>query len=143
MRKRKHKFELRRRVEIDHELMESEVFRSLGSKAMWVLLRFHQKRRWETWKHQGRKMRSFVDNGLTFPYSEAAHFGISASGFHNIISTLYERGFIDIEHQGGGVGRDLSLYKLIDLWKQWPNIERKKERVLQHGLDVRSHMDEN
>jgi hypothetical protein len=119
-------------------MFESEAYRSLSGRAMWVLQRFLQKRRWEIMKRSGQKYKIFVNDDLEFTYSEAIHFQISRSRFHEIIRVLYERGFIEIEHQGGGVGRDPSKYKLIDDWRYWPDITRKKERVLQAGLDVRS-----
>jgi hypothetical protein len=139
--KKKPKFSLKRKVWIDPEMMESEVYRSLSSKAMWVLQRFHQKCTWSDIKVGGRKQRVYENGGLSFTYTEANHFGISTAQFHRILKNLVEKGFIDPEHRGGGLGRDYSRYGLSERWRKWgtPEFERKAmERVLQAGLDVQS-----
>jgi len=139
--KKKRKFRLKRKVWIDPDMMESEVYRSLSSKAMWVLQRFHQKLTWSDVKIGGQKKRVYNNGGLSFTYSEANHFGISTAQFHRILKVLVEKGFTDPEHRGGGLGRDYSLYKLSKRWMKWgtPEFENKTlERVLQSGLDVQS-----
>jgi len=53
-----------------------------------------------------------------------------------------EVGFLDVDHQGGFYGRDYSRYRLSARWRDYgtPDFRvRKKERVLQPGLDVQSH----
>lgn len=139
--KKKRKFRLKRSVLIGPDMMESEAYRSLSSKAMWVLQRFLQKRTWSDVKFRGRKQRVYENGGLSFTYSEAQHFGISTAQFHRILKVLVERGFIDVEHRGGGLGRDYSRYKLSERWQKWgtPEFEDATlERVLQSGLDVQS-----
>jgi len=142
MKRKKKKFRLNRKVWIEPRMMESEVFRSLSSKAMWVLLRFRQKITWEDTKTSSRrKVRIYHDEGLIFTYSEADEFGISRAQFHRILKLLVAKGFIDVQHQGGCYGRDYSRYKLVDRWKKYgtPEFEEKtKKRVLQAGLDVQS-----
>jgi len=141
MKSKKKKFHLKRKVWIDPEMMESEVYRSLSSKAMWALQRFHQKRTWSDVKIRGRKKKVYENGGLSFTYSEANHFGVSTAQFHRILKTLVEKGFIDVEHRGGGLGRDYSRYKLSERWRKWgkPEFEKRTmERVLQSGLDVQS-----
>jgi hypothetical protein len=141
MRSRKKNFHLKRKVWIDPDMMESEVYRSLSSKAMWALQRFIQKCSWSKVKVGGRKQTVYENGGLSFPYSEANHFGISTAQFHRILKTLVEKGFIDVEHRGGGLGRDYSRYKLSERWRKWgtPEFEDETlERVLQSGLDVQS-----
>ena len=52
-----------------------------------------------------------------------------------------ELGFIDVEHQGGGLARDYSLYALSERWRDYGTVnfeEVTKKRVLQPGLDVQS-----
>ena len=141
MKRRKKKYQLKRKVWISPEMMESEVYRSLSSKAMWVLQRFHQKRTWSDAKVGGRKQRVYDNGGLSITYSEANHFGISTAQFHRILKILVEKGFIDTEYRGGGFGRDYSRYGLSERWLKWgtPEFEAKTlERVLQAGLDVQS-----
>ena len=143
MKNRRKKYSLKRKVWIEPEMMESKVFRSLSSKMMWVLLRFLQKITWEKRKMSGSatKLNIYEKGGLVFTYDEAIQFGISKSRFHIIIKELVEKGFIDIEHQGGCYGRDYSRYKLSERWHKWGTAEFEKvtkQRVLQSGLDVQS-----
>jgi len=136
------KFRLKRKVWIEPDMMESEAFRSLSAKAMWVLLRFYQKRTWEKGKTSSRhKVTIYQNDGLVFTYAEALAFGISRAQFHRIIIDLVEKGFIEVQYQGGGVGRDYSRYGLSDGWKKYGTPEFKKgtkRRVLQQGLDVQT-----
>jgi hypothetical protein len=143
MKNRRKKYSLKRKAWIEPEMMESEVYRSLSGKAMWVVQRFHQKMNWEKKKMpgSGTKLNFYEKGGLVFTYDEAFHFGISRSRFHTIIKKLVEKGFIEVEHQGGGRGRDYSRYRLSDRWRKWgtPEFEEvTKKRVLQAGLDVQS-----
>ena len=101
---KKKRKKLKRKAWIEPEMMESEVFRSLSGTAMWILLRFNQKREWNDTKIAGRKTRVYQEGGLTFPYSEAEAFGISNATFYRAIKTLVERGFLDVEHRGGTFG---------------------------------------
>jgi hypothetical protein len=139
----KGKWHLNRKVWLEPDMMESAAYRSLTKTAMWVLQRLLQKREWAdvpTGRNR-RKCRVYEHNGLAFTYAEAQHFGIGVKGFWQALKTLYERGFIDIEHQGGAFGRDFSRYKLIDAWRTWNTPEwkpRTKKRVLQQGLDVQT-----
>jgi len=143
MKNRRKKYSLKSKVWIEPEMMESEVYRSLSGKAMWVVQRFHQKMPWEERKVPGssRKERIYLKDNLAFTYDEAIHFGISRSRFHTIIKELVAKGFIDIDYQGGCYGRDYSRYRLSDRWRRWGTPEFKKvtkKRVLQAGLDVQS-----
>jgi len=113
---------------------------SLSAKAMWVLQRFMQKRKWT--KTGGRKKQILYDNtGLCFTYAEAKYFNISTSQFHTILKHLIEVGFLDVEHQGGAYGRDYSRYRLSDRWRNYGTSLFKrveKQRRLPPGHDVRS-----
>ncbi len=135
------KYEIRRNVWLDHEMMCSKLFRLLSAKTAWVLLRFLQKRKW-SYTDKRKRNRIYDDKGIVFTYAEANHFGISTSQFHTIIKKLVELGFIDVYHQGGAYGRDYSQYSISDRWRKYGTPEFKeiiKKRVLQGGLDVRSH----
>jgi response regulator of citrate/malate metabolism len=141
MKSRKKKFHLKRKAWVESDMMESEVYRSLSSKAMWALQRFYQKRTWSDVKIRGRKKRVYENGGLSFTYTEAKYYGISKAQFHRILKILVEKGFIDVEYRGGGLGRDYSRYALSERWRKWGTPEFKKrimERVLQAGMDVQS-----
>jgi hypothetical protein len=135
------KFEIKVDVWLEHEMLYSKPFRLLSAKTAWVLLRFLQKRKWH---HKGKRNRKpvFNNEGIAFPYAEANHFGISTSTFHTSIKRLVEMGFIDVDHQGGAYGHDYSRFNISDRWRKYGTPEFKeviKKRVLQGGLDVRSH----
>jgi DNA-binding PadR family transcriptional regulator len=110
-----------------------------------VLIRFYQKRTWAAIpRGRNRKKEIVFDNtGLSFTYTEAEALGIGESTFYRAIKRLVELGFIDIEYQGGGLGRDYSRYALSERWRDYgtPSFkEVKKRRVLQPGLDVNSRI---
>lgn len=136
----KKRYLIRREAWIEPDMFYSEAFKGLSSKAMWVLLRFRQKRTWL--KVKGKKKKPVYNNkGIAFTYDEAVYFSISQSQFHTIIKKLVEVGFIDVDHQGGFFGRDVSKYNLSDRWRDFgkPTFKKvEKKRVLQAGLDVRS-----
>jgi len=136
----RNKFQLRRDVYISWEILESEAFKTLSATGIRVLLRFLQKRTWVKVK----KKRIFDNGGLVFTYAEAQVLGISTSQFHTVLKKLYEVGFIDIEHQGGGLARDYSRYAFSERWKDYGTDAFKfveKKRVLWGGFDVRARME--
>ena len=136
---RKPKFQLRRDVYIEWELLESKAFQELSATGIRVLLRFLQKRKWAKIK----KRRIFENGGLVFTYSESAEMGIRNTAFYESVLRLIEVGFIDLDHQGGCYSRDFSMYSLSERWRNFgtENFQRvEKRRSLRCGEDVRSHM---
>lgn len=139
----KRKYNLNVEIRIDNKLFTSIPFGMLSGTAMWVMLRFLQKRKWHYEGRGSKKTTVYHNSQLVFTYDEAIFFGISQSQFHVIIKKLVELGFIDVEHQGGCYGRDFSRYTLSERWKDYGKtsfIKVEKKRVLQPGLDVRSRM---
>ena len=135
----KSKHRIRRDVYVSWEILESEAIKKLSATAIRVLLRFLQKRTWITM----RKKTIYENGGLVFTYTEAAEIGISRSMFNNVLHKLIEVGFIDMEHQGGGLGRDYSRYAISDRWEKYGTDDFKateKKRVLWPGHDVRARM---
>lgn len=136
----KDKYRIRRDVYVTWALLESEAFKTLSATGIRVLLRFFQKRTWA----KTRKKKVIYDNGgLAFTYAEAKELGISTSQFHTVLNKLHEVGFIDIEHQGGGLARDYSRYAISDRWTDYGTDSFKsvkKHRVLWTGHDVRANM---
>ena len=142
---KKRKFKLKRKAWVEPKMMESEAFRSLSGKAMWILLRFIQKQTWGHMKHGVRNIRVYENRGLSFTYTEANYFGISDATFYRSIKTLVEKGFLDPEHRGGslGQGRDYSRFKLSDRWSNWgTHAFQYKDfpRLMPRGLDVKSRL---
>jgi hypothetical protein len=133
----KNKYTLKRDIFLEWEMLDSEVFKKLSGKTKNVLLRFLQKR---IWIGKGKK-KKYINSGLAFTYSEAMALGVSTSQFHTIIKKLFEIGFIDIEHQGGGLARDYSRYALSERWHDYgtPKFKKlEKKKTLWPGNDVHS-----
>lgn len=119
----KKKIRLKRKALVEGELLESEAFRLLSKNAMWVLLRFLQKRQWTNMK-RGRENNRIYENGnLVFTYTEAAAYGLSGATFYRSIKSLVDYGFLDVEHRGGTFGhgeiKDFTRFKLVNRWKKW------------------------
>ena len=136
---RKPKFQLRRDVYVEWELLESKAFQELSATGVRVLLRFLQKRKWTKMRR-----RIIYENGdLVFTYAEATYMRIKNTTFYESVKRLIEVGFIDLDHQGGCYGQDYSRYSFSERWRNYgsENFQKvEKRRSLQHGLDVRSHM---
>jgi hypothetical protein len=137
MESKKKRFTLKRNIYLAWEIMDSDAFKTLSAKAVQALLRFLQKRAWSG----NKKKIVYHNSGLAFTYAEAAELGISTSQFHTIIKKLLEVGFIDIEHQGGGLARDYSRYAVSERWRDYGSekFERiEKNKTLWPGNDVHS-----
>lgn len=143
---KKKKFLLRRDAYLSWEILDSDAFKKLSAKGIQALLRFSQKRTWTDTKVNRKKKRVYNGKNLSFTYAEAQELGISTSQFHVILKKLIEVGFIDMEHQGGGLARDYSRFTLSERWRDYGKPDFKKvikKRVLQPGLDVRSWQKKN
>jgi len=142
----KKKFILKRNIYLPWEIPDSDAFKELSAKGIQVLLRFLQKRTWANLKVKKKKKIIYDNNGLSFTYAEAQELGISKSQFLEILKRLIELGFIDMEHQGGGLARDYSRFALSERYRDYGKPDFKKvvkKRVLQPGLDVRSRQKKN
>jgi hypothetical protein len=136
------KFRLKRDIYVPWELLESPAFWKLSGTAVRVLLRFMQKRIWAERKRRRKGRRpDFVNGGIAFTYTEATAFGISESNFLDVVKKLVRLGFVDVEHQGGGLQRDYSRYAISERWRDYGTekfVLVEKKRSLQAGMDVRS-----
>jgi hypothetical protein len=136
---RKQKYQIRRDVFIEWEILESEAFQKLSATGIKILLRFLQKRKWA----KVRKRTIYENGGLVFTYAEAADLRIRNTAFYEAVRSLVNVGFIDIEHQGGCYGKDYSRYSLSERWRDFGTDKFQKvekQRSLQRGHDIRSHM---
>lgn len=134
------KYKNGRYVMLPPELIESELFRKLSAKEIWVLIRFYQKIERQPSKGRTAKLRinEILNNGqIKFPYSEAVHFGVSRTTFSKIIEKFVKLGFIDIAEQGGHYGQTPTKFSILDRWRVYGTSdfkEVKKKRVLQRGV---------
>jgi hypothetical protein len=133
------KYQIRRDVFVEWEILESAAFQTLSKTGIRVLLRFLQKRKWAKIK----KKTIYENGGLVFTYPESAGMGIGNTAFYESVKRLIGVGFLDIDHQGGCFGKDYSRYSVSERWRDFgtENFRRvEKRRSLQRGMDVRNNM---
>jgi hypothetical protein len=120
---------------VERELYESKAFLVLKGVTPQVLILFLGKRWFEKVGRKGKEKRFCTNcSELVFTYIEAEkEHGITKSRFSRAIDDLLAKGFITIEHKGGGYQKDKSVYALSDQWRFWrPGTvfeERKRESV--------------
>lgn len=121
-------YAIRKKAVLDAELIYSDAFASLTKSSIRVLIRFLQKRDFHREGRGNSTKIVYHADPMVFTYHEAKCYGISRSSFHKAIGELYEKGFIEIVHQGGSIGngKDWSRYKLIEDWKKYGTPEFKK-----------------
>ena len=104
----------------------------LTKTAVIVLLLFLKKRQLKDMGRQGKVRWVIVNNGkIVFPYCEAKKkYGIPATTFARAIDQLIEFGFIDINHHGGGMAKDMTTYYISDRWRDYrtPDFKEKSRR---------------
>jgi hypothetical protein len=136
---------IKSKIWIDPEMYASDPFITLSASALRTLLRCLQKRKWE--RKRGKIV--YVNEGFTFPYTEAARLKIGTTQHWKNMRQLVELGFIDVVHQGGWYQKherekDYSVYRLSDRWKQYgtKEFERiEKAKALPPDFYVRANMD--
>ena len=115
-------------IVIDRPLISSQPFMKLSGIAPQVLFLFLARRQVQKLGRKGKEKNVIVNNGeIVFPYSEALNkFGITHPRFARALSRLIEFGFIDINHSGGGMVKDITTYYISDRWKSYGTQEFKK-----------------
>ena len=72
------------------------------------------------------------NNGeIVFSYPEAVtKFQLSRPAFSRALTALIEYGFIDINHHGGGMFKDMTSYYISDRWRDYgtPAFKEKSRR---------------
>jgi hypothetical protein len=114
------------KIYIQREMLNSDVYRSLGRCAMLIYQDFLAKRIMKRINRNRKKTWVIENNGeIIYPYADAEEKGFSKDQFRNAIDELQTKGFIDIKHMGKG-GRkpakgtgDVSKYWIDDRWKQY------------------------
>ena len=104
---------------IPKRMHRSPAFRELTASSILVLLEFLSRRQMVKIGRRGRWVTK--NNGeIVLTYAETtAKFGIARSTFRNSIDQLVKLGFIDIDHHGGGLMKDCSLYGISDRWRDY------------------------
>ena len=125
-------------IVIDRTLIVSQAYMRLSGIAPQVLLMFLARRRVGTLGRKGKEKKVIFNNGqIVFSYSEALkRFGITPPRFARALSQLIKFGFIDINHVGGGMVKDISTYYISDRWENYgtQEFEEKKRPKDTRGL---------
>jgi hypothetical protein len=143
------KYKIRNKILIEPDMFYSEAFNCLSASAIKTLMRFLQKRKWETKKNRGKKQTIYSDVGFIFPYSEATALKIAGDTQHwKNLKKLIEAGFLDLVHQGGWYQKherekDYSVYKISERWRKYGTPEFvtvEKPKVLREQFHIRENM---
>jgi hypothetical protein len=123
---------------VERELFESKAFLALKGAAPQVLVLFLGKRWFEKIGRKGKEKRVCTNcSELVFTYIEAEKkYKVTKSRFSRAIDDLLAKGFISVEHKGGGYQKDKSVYALSDQWRIWEPgevIEKRKKENVQRG----------
>jgi hypothetical protein len=113
---------------VERDLFESPAFFALGGVASQMLIYMLGKREFK----QTNKSRICVnDKELKLSYIELEKLGITQPRATRGFDELLAKGFIKIEHHGGGCQKDQSIYSLSNQYLLW-----KKEKVFSVRPDV-------
>ncbi|MBT6296799.1 MAG: hypothetical protein HOJ14_09600 [Nitrospina sp.] len=116
-------------VLIERELLNSSAFIELPKTASKVFLWFLARRQFVGYKVKGSKEWSNYNNGeIVFSYPEAeTKFKLSRPRFSRALTALIEYGFIDINHHGGGMIKDMTTYYISDRWRDYGTLDFKEK----------------
>lgn len=108
-------------VVVDRKILESVAFRELDGKAAKVLMWFLAKRQFVRMKGNKRQEWVQINNGeIIFTYNEALEqHKMSGQVFSRLIEDLLNKGFIDIEIPGIGVGKASTKYAISKRWEKY------------------------
>ena len=121
-------------VLIQRQLLNSLAFIELPGTASKVLLWFKARRKYVDHKVKGSKQWTNYNNGeIVFSYAEAINkdkFKLTRPRFRRAIDNLIKFGFIDINHHGGGMAKDMTTYYISDRWRDYgtPDFKEKSRR---------------
>ena len=127
-------------VYIERPLIGSLAFKELPGTASKVLLWFKARRKYRSDKVKGSKQWTNYNNGeIVFSYAEAINkdkFKLTRPRFRRAIDNLIKFGFIDINHHGGGMAKDMTTYYISDRWTDYgtPDFKEKSRRKDTRGL---------
>ena len=103
----------------------------LPGTASKVLFWFLTRRQYVSGKVKGSKEWTNYNNGeIVFSYAEAINkdkFKLTRPRFRRAIDNLIKFGFIDINHHGGGMIKDMTTYYISDRWRDYGTPEFKKQ----------------
>ena len=117
-------------------LIQSKAYLALSGTASKVLLWFMCRRQLSKVGHTGKEKWVIHNNGeIYFTYSEAQNkYKLTRPRFQRAIDDLIDKGFIEINHHGGGMMKDASTYSIIEKWR---NYGTEKFQITPRNKDTR------
>jgi hypothetical protein len=101
----------------------SSAFHKLNGRAMGVLFLFLYRRQFAKLSKFRRRDWVHKNNGeIVFSYAEAIDedkFKFTRPKFRRALDNLIKFGFIDINHHGGGMAKDMTTYYISDRWRDY------------------------
>lgn len=118
-------------VVFERQLLNSLAFIKLPGTASKVLFWFLARRQFVSLKVKGSKEWTNFNNGeIVFSYAEAIDkekFKLTRPRFRRALDNLIKFGFIDINHHGGGMIKDMTTYYISERWKDYGTPEFKEQ----------------
>ena len=123
-------------VYLDPGLIQSKAFLALSGIASKVFLWFMYRRQMNKVGREGKEKWVIRNNGgIYFTYSEAQkRYKLTRPRFQRAIDDLIDKGFIEINHHGGGMMKDPSTYSISE---KWNNYGTDKFKVVARKKDTR------
>ena len=135
-----HKIHKSIKIVFERQLLNSSAFIKLPGTASKVLFWFLARRQYVSGKVKGSKEWTNYNNGeIVFSYAEAIDkdkFKLTRPRFRRALDNLIKFGFIDINHHGGGMAKDMTTYYISDRWRDYgtPDFKEKSRRKDTRGL---------
>ena len=133
-----HKIHKSIKIVFERQLLNSSAFIKLPGTASKVLFWFLARRQYVSGKVKGSKEWTNYNNGeIVFSYAEAVtRFKLSRPTYSRALTALIKYGFVDINHHGGGMIKDMSTYYISERWRDYgtPDFKEKIRRKDTRGL---------
>ena len=116
-------------IYVERSLISSLAFIELPGTAAKVLLWFLARRQFAKLSKFRRREWVNKNNGeIVFSYAEAEKkFNLTRPRFRRTIDNLIKFGFIDINHHGGGMFKDMTTYYISDRWRDYGTSDFKEQ----------------
>jgi len=106
-------------IVIEQDLLFSQAYLELSGAAAKVLCWFLVRRQLK-WDKAADDYRCTNNGKIVFPYREAEErFRLLKNKFTRALDDLIKKGFLDINHHGGGVLRDPTTYFISERWREY------------------------
>lgn len=134
-----------RGIYFEERVYKTKAFLSLKRSSIVVLIAVLDARQLESKKdHKGggkKTKRKAINTGIRLPYRKLEkEFKLTQQTISKAIDELLEKGFIQIEHQGGRGEHDMSIYSFVENYIFWEPgvIFQKRERDVHRGWQGKS-----